>query len=54
VALDPQAERLQALREQERVERRGCGTEVAQQLHPGLEDERQVGAERAADAEVRA
>ena len=38
--------------EQEGVERRGGRTEVAQQLHPGLEDEGQVGAERRADAEV--
>ena len=37
---------------QERVERRDRRAEVAQQLHARLEDVRQVGAERRADAEV--
>ncbi len=37
VPLDAQAQRLEALRDQERVERRGRRAEVAQQLHPGLQ-----------------
>ncbi len=52
VALDAQAQRLDALRDQEGVERRDRRAEVAEQLDPGLEDEGEVGAERAADAEV--
>ena len=52
VPLDAQAEGLDALADQEGVERRGRGTQVAQQLHPGLEDERQVRTQRAADAKV--
>lgn len=52
VAVKTQAERLDALRDQERVERRDGRAEVAQQLHARLEDEGQVRAERRADAEV--
>ncbi len=40
VAVQAQAERLDTLQEQERVERRQRRTEVAQQLHARLEDKR--------------
>ncbi len=54
VALDPQRERLEALEEQERVERAERRADVAQPLDAELEDEREV-AERLAvdDAVVR-
>ncbi len=52
VPLHPQAQRLESLGDEERVERRHCGTEVAQQLDAGLEDEGEVGSQGAADAEV--
>ena len=52
VPLHPQAQRLEALRDRNALNGDDGRAEVAQQLHAGLEDERQVGAERAADAEV--
>ena len=46
VARDPQRQRLEALEEEERVERAERGADVAQALDAQLEDEREV-AERA-------
>src|SRR5690606_35153935 len=54
VPLDAQAERLETLREEEGVERGDGRADVAQELDTGLEDVRQVGAEGAANTEVRA